>query len=112
MHREGIDMYSAQLSKNALDAHFPGAMAGRKAAGADATRWLWDRTDRAPRTLATPVVFIVSNDLTARAALETASTAPDGEPRSWPPSRSGWPRPAVRFRAVWCSTSILRQLAA
>src|SRR5262249_51330186 len=64
-------MYHAQLSKNGLDAHFSGALVGRKVARPDAPRRLWMHAERPFRGPPSPVVFI-SAVLLARTALETA----------------------------------------
>ena len=71
-HQGVSDMYQApESSRNARGAHLVGATADREAATGEAARWLWSRTDRPSCDPAAPVVFVVSDDLLARAVLET-----------------------------------------
>lgn len=65
-------MYQApELSRNLRRAHLVGAAADRQTAAGEAARWPWSRADRPSSDPAAPVVFVVSDDLLARAVLET-----------------------------------------
>jgi FixJ family two-component response regulator len=92
-------MYQAsQLSRTARNAHLAAATAGREGAVADAARRPWNRPDGPSCDPAAPVVLVVSDDLLARAVLETVIVGAGWSARIMPSdnallTRSGAPVP-------------------